>query len=86
MDEEVSVKRLLHMIDEMRLVSHRLLKGAMSGVDKTGNKIYEDVLLYLDSLDPKVENCLSKLIKIIKSKERYGSPGDEVTYNFMEFK
>ena len=86
MDEEVPVKRLLHLMEEMRLVSHRLLKSAMAGVDKTGDKIYEAVLLYLDSLDPKVENCLNKLTKIIKSKERYGSPGEEVTYNFMEFK
>ena len=40
MEEEIPVKRLLNLIEEMRLVSHRLLKGAMSGIDKTGNHLY----------------------------------------------
>ena len=68
MEEEIPVKKLLNLIDEMRLVSHRLLKGAMSGIDKTGNHLYENVLIDLNSLDPKVEDCVNKLTKIIKSK------------------
>ena len=86
MEEEVPLQRLLSLIDEMRLVSHRLLKTAMAGIDKTGEPIFGNVILYLNSLDPKVEVCINKLTKIIKSKQRYGSMEEEVTYNFMEFK
>ena len=58
----------------------------MAGIDKTGEPAFKKVIIYLNSLDPKVEDCINKLTKIIKSKQRYGSLEEEVTYNFMEFK